>query len=185
MLGRGSEYGFNLYTQEEITSLEDFEGMRIRGTPTYEAMINSLNAEMVSFPMGEVYEGLDRGVVDGFGYPAIGITDVGLEEQVNYQLAPELEYYRTDVVNLINLDKWDELPEDLQQIMIETQREVEDEMHEVTDEFLQEEGEILENTDIEEVDLGDEFLNFVNEAGWDFIENNVEESEELEELFRE
>ncbi|QQK74696.1 TRAP transporter substrate-binding protein DctP [Salicibibacter cibarius] len=185
LLGRGAEVNFGIYTQDEIISLEDFEGMRIRGTPTYEPMTNRLNAEMVSMSGGEMYEALDRGVIDGFGWTAVGMTDMGLEEQVNYKLAPESEFYRMDVVNLINLDKWNELPEDLQQIMIETQREVEDEMHEVTDEFLQEEEEILENTEIEEVDLGDEFLDVVNDAGWDFIENNVEDSVELEELFRE
>ncbi len=144
LLGRGAEVRFGLYTEEKINDLSDFKGKRLRGTPTYAPMMGALGAEMVSLPVGEVFEALDKGVVDGFGWTAVGMTDMGLEEKVKYKLAPESEYYRMDVVNIMNLDKWNSLPDDLKEIMIETQREVELEMVNVTQEFIEKEAPKLE-----------------------------------------
>jgi TRAP-type transport system periplasmic protein len=184
LLGRGAEVKFGLFTKEEITSLEDFKGKRLRGTPTYAPMYKDLGAELVSLPGGEVFEALDKGVVDGFGWTAVGISDLGLEEQVGYKLASGSEYYRMDVVNIMNLDKWNSLSDDLKQIMIETQREVEKELPNVTQSYIEKEAPKLEKAGIKEMNLGDDFAKIVSDAGWKFINQNIENPDKLEELFR-
>ncbi len=185
LLGRGSEYKFGLYSKEKFTSIEDFKGKRLRGTPTYAPLIDALGAEMISLPAGEIFEALDKNVIDAFGWVSIGMTDLGLEDLVGYKLAPESEYYRVDSVNLVNLDKWNALPDDLKEIMIQTQREVEEEMHNVTQQYFEREAKKLAEGGVEEVVLGEDFFQIASDAGWGFINDNVENPEKLGELFRE
>lgn len=184
VLGRGTAVKFGLFTKNEITSIEDFKGKRLRGTPTYAPMFKALGAEIISLPMGEVYEALDKGVIDGFGYPAVGITDMGLESKAKYKLSSDSEYYVMDVVNLVNLDKWNALPEDLKEIMMSTQREVEKELPAVTAKYVEKEAPKLKEAGVVEMNLGKEFKTIVNDAGWKFITENVDNPDKIIKLFR-
>lgn len=95
---------FHIYTTEEIdgTSLED---MRIRTTSTYRAFINALGGTPVQTSPGEVFTALERGVVDGYGWPAQGVLDLGWQEHTAYRVDPG--FYNVDVSFLVNLDTWD------------------------------------------------------------------------------
>ncbi|RFU71472.1 hypothetical protein D0469_01125 [Peribacillus saganii] len=183
LLGRGAEVGFGLYTKEKVQSLEDFKGLRMRGTPTYAPMYKALGAELISMPGGDIFESLDKGVIDGFGWTAVGISDLGVQDTAKYKMAPN--FYRMDVVTIVNLDKWNSLPEDIQKIIMDTQREVEKEMVNVTQEFIDKEEPKLKEAGVQTVDLGEEFLKVAYGAGWKFIEEKIpDQSKELSELFR-
>ena len=53
---------------------------------------------------GEVYTALERGVVDGYGWPVTGIFDLGWEKVTKFRLEPA--FYSVEVNALVNLDVW-------------------------------------------------------------------------------
>ncbi len=106
-LGRhGEGIPFHLYLAREIAK-PDLTGLTIRTTPTYRAFFTALGANLVTTPPGEVYTALERGVVQGYGWPAVGIFDLGWQERTKYRVEPG--FYTVDVNILVNLQKWNSL----------------------------------------------------------------------------
>tara|TARA_R110000787_G_scaffold36875_6_gene93976 strand:- start:788 stop:1762 length:975 start_codon:yes stop_codon:yes gene_type:complete len=106
-LGRtGDHVSFHLYLNKPIDK-PDLSGLNIRVAATYQAMFGALNANMVSTPPNEVYSALERGTVDGYGWPSIGIFDLGWQEYTKYRVDPG--FYVVEVNFLANLDRWNTL----------------------------------------------------------------------------
>jgi TRAP-type C4-dicarboxylate transport system substrate-binding protein len=61
----------------------------------------------VQTPPGEVYTSLERGVVDGYGWPITGIFDLGWHEKTKYRVDPG--FYTAEVSILVNKTTWDKL----------------------------------------------------------------------------
>ncbi len=85
----------------------DLAGVKIRGTPIYREFFASLGATFINMAPAEVYTALERGAVDGVGWPRLGLMDAGWEKFLKYRLDPG--FFQADVVVLINLDKWKKL----------------------------------------------------------------------------
>jgi TRAP-type C4-dicarboxylate transport system substrate-binding protein len=71
---------FHLYLTKPITK-PDLTGLKLRITPVYREFFQALGATVVQTPPGEVYTALERGVVDGYGWPITGIFDLGWHER--------------------------------------------------------------------------------------------------------
>jgi hypothetical protein len=56
---------------------------------------------MVTIPPGEVYTALERGVVDAYGWPIMGVFDLGLQEKTKYRFDPG--FYNVEVSIVFNL----------------------------------------------------------------------------------
>jgi len=82
-------------------------GLKIRVTPVYRDFFQSLGATVVQTAPGEVYTALERGVVDGYGWPIQGIFDLGWHEKTKYRVDPG--FYNAEVSVLVNLDTWKKL----------------------------------------------------------------------------
>jgi TRAP-type mannitol/chloroaromatic compound transport system substrate-binding protein len=78
---------FHLYLTKPI-SKPDLTGLKIRITPVYRDFFQALGATVVQTPPGEVYTSLERGVVDGYGWPITGIFDLGWHEKTKYRVDP-------------------------------------------------------------------------------------------------
>lgn len=106
-LGRGGDgIPFHLYLTKAIDK-PDLTGLTIRVTPVYRAFFTALGATLVQTPPGEVYTALERGVVQGYGWPIQGIFDLGWQERTKYRVDPG--FYSVDVGVLVNLDRWKKL----------------------------------------------------------------------------
>lgn len=99
----GDHIGFHLYLTKPIDK-PDLSGLTIRTTPVYRAMFTALGANLVQTAPGEVYTALERGAIDGYGWPVQGILDLGWEEQTKFRVDPG--FYQVDVNFLVNLDTW-------------------------------------------------------------------------------
>lgn len=97
---------FHLYLNKPI-SKPNLKGFKIRVTPIYRAFFASMGAELIRTAPGEVYTALERGTVDGYGWPTQGVLDLGWHEVTKYRVDPG--FYRASVEILINLDKWKSL----------------------------------------------------------------------------
>jgi TRAP-type C4-dicarboxylate transport system substrate-binding protein len=117
-LGRGGDgIPFHLYLTKAIDK-PDLTGLTIRVTPVYRAFFAALGATLVQTPPGEVYTALERGVVQGYGWPVQGIFDLGWQERTKYRVDPG--FYSVDVGVLVNLDKWKKLSEAQQELLTKT-----------------------------------------------------------------
>jgi len=90
---------FHLYLNKKIDK-PDLTGLKLRITPVYREFFQALGATVVQTAPGEVYTALERGVVDGYGWPITGIFDLGWHEKTKYRVDPG--FYSAEVSILIN-----------------------------------------------------------------------------------
>ena len=69
-------------------------GLKLRIAPIYRDFFQKLGASVVQIAPGEVYTALERGVVDGYGWPLIGIFDLGWHEKTKYRARARLLRHR-------------------------------------------------------------------------------------------
>ena len=84
--------------------------MRLRTTPNYTPLFTALGVSLVTTAPGEVLTALERGVVDGYGWPAIGMFDLGWGAHTKYRVDPG--FYNVIVNVVVNQTKWNSLRED-------------------------------------------------------------------------
>jgi len=111
---------YNLWTRDAPTFDEDgnleVEGLRLRGNAVYNAFFtNYLEAQVIDLPTGEVYSALQNGVVDATGWTQIGLIDLRWNEFLNYRIEPC--FFSTDLGVIVNLESWDNLTPEAQQIL--------------------------------------------------------------------
>ena len=94
---------FHIYLNKKIDKL-DFTGLKIRVTPVYKDIVEAEHGTTVTTAPGEVYTALERGVVDGYGWPITGIFDLGWEKVTKFRMEPP--FYSVEVGVLVNLDVW-------------------------------------------------------------------------------
>ena len=94
---------FHIYLNKKLDRL-DFTGLKVRVTPVYRDIVQALGGTPINTAPGEVYTALERGVVDGYGWPVTGIFDLGWEKVTKFRLEPA--FYSVEVNALVNLDVW-------------------------------------------------------------------------------
>lgn len=111
------------HTTKKIETLDDLEGMRIRTpTPAITAMLEEIGATPVGMPPSEIYESVERGVVDGNIMPWGPVGAFKLFEVLDYHLDAGINPVAMYIV--FNQRKFDSLPEDIQQVIDEVSEEV-------------------------------------------------------------
>jgi len=98
---------FHLYLNKKIDK-PDLTGLKIRITPVYRDFFQSMGAAVMTTAPGEVYTALERGVIDGYGWPIHALFDLNWQEKTRYRVDPG--FYNAEVSLVVNLDKWKSLP---------------------------------------------------------------------------
>jgi TRAP-type C4-dicarboxylate transport system substrate-binding protein len=121
-LGRlGHNLPFTIYLIKPVKGLDDLKGLKIRCSPTLVGFLKKIGAIPVVIPPPEIYTALERGVVDGYTWPAGLIRDWGWEKVTKYVVQPG--FYNGANVIVINKKKWDQIPDYLQKLLIEAEDE--------------------------------------------------------------
>ena len=102
----GDGVGFHIWTSKPPQN-NSLKGMRLRTTPNYTPLFTALGVSLVQTAPGEVLTALERGVVDGYGWPAIGMFDLGWGAHTKYRIDPG--FYNVIVNVLVNENKWKSL----------------------------------------------------------------------------
>jgi TRAP-type C4-dicarboxylate transport system substrate-binding protein len=72
---------------KSLKSIEDVKGLRMRApSPSTQALLQSLGATPVGMPPGQVYENLEKGVIDGAVFPWDAIKGFRLENLMKHHL---------------------------------------------------------------------------------------------------
>ncbi len=108
-----------VHTREApVNAPGDLDGLRIRfpSAPVRE-MLTAWGADPVGVPAPQVYENLETGVLDGVAFPYEAMKGLRLGEQVSYHT--ELPLYTLTFYMIMNQQVFDDLPEDLQQVILD------------------------------------------------------------------
>lgn len=117
-LGRlHSDVTFHVFCNKKIEKIEDFKGLKIRVMPLYIPFLKALGASPVTMPPPEIYTAMERGVVEGFMWPRVGMISWGLQEVTKYMILPGV--FQMEPATMINLDRWNKIPKDLQEIIMD------------------------------------------------------------------
>ena len=105
---------FHLYLTSRSPK-PDLTGLKVRITPVYRDFFQALGATVMQTAPGEVYTALERGVVDGYGWPIHGIFDLGWQEKTKYRVDPG--FYSAEVSIIVNKRKWDSLTDEQRAVL--------------------------------------------------------------------
>ncbi len=106
-----------IHTRKPVYKLEDLKGMKIRGGGVLIKVVAALGAVPVSMPMGEVYDALSRGVVEGATAPFEALEGWKLAEVIKYSIENRESAYTSAGYVIMNKEKWNSLPPDIQKII--------------------------------------------------------------------
>lgn len=106
-------------TKREVRTPADVKGMKIRvmEAPVYLDTWRALGASPVPMPFPEVYNGLQQGVIDAQENPLLTSMMMKFTEVCTY--ATELDYSLTATIKFVNIDLWNRLTPEQQQIFRE------------------------------------------------------------------
>ena len=106
-----------LSSRKPVSKLEDVQGMKIRATGTGAKIIAALGASAVGLPITDAYDALSKGVVEGVWLDWGGVYNWKLGDIVKNHLECPGIAYSSAFYNVMNKDKWNSLPPDIQQII--------------------------------------------------------------------
>jgi TRAP-type C4-dicarboxylate transport system substrate-binding protein len=116
--------GYGLVLKAPVGADGDLRARKIRGTPSYHAVIRSLGGAPVVLPGGEVYSALEKGVVDGAAWPVVGLIGMRWYEVAKYLVQPT--YGVNHYLFLANLGTWNRLSEPDKKTLLDEGRRLEE-----------------------------------------------------------
>ncbi|MBX9589247.1 MAG: TRAP transporter substrate-binding protein DctP [Hyphomonadaceae bacterium] len=175
---------FHLYLTKRIAG-PDLTGLKLRITPVYREFFQALGATVVQTAPGEVYTALERGVVDGYGWPITGIFDLGWHEKTKFRVDPG--FYSAEVSILINKSSLARLNDAQRKIIMDAAAWIEAQAAETAKEnaadIAKQKAAGIEVIEFKGVD-GAAFRAKAYEAGWAAIsKQSPEHGPKLRELF--
>lgn len=145
-----------LGARKEFANIGDLEGLQIRAIGTWQGALRSAGATPVGVPYSELYESLQRGVIDGYGLNFEGIYDVKL-----YEIALYMHNAGVGIISNMNIiisrELWDGLPAELQTIMEQAAAEMMDRVPEIS-------KQIVEQQCADAVKAGAHFIKWTDQA---------------------
>jgi TRAP-type transport system periplasmic protein len=112
-----------VHSKKPIYKLEDVKGQKIRCTGLAAKVAEKLGAVPVAMPMGETYDAISRGVVDGSMGPQESTKSFRWGEVINASTQSFGSGYSTGFFVVKNKQKWNSLPPDIQKIFREVNKE--------------------------------------------------------------
>jgi TRAP-type C4-dicarboxylate transport system substrate-binding protein len=160
---------YHIYLNKKIDK-PDFTGLKIRVSPAYRDLVQALGGTAITAAPGEVYTALERGVVDGYGWPSVGIFDLGWDKVTKFRIEPA--FYSTETSILVNLDTWKSLTDAQRKVLTDAGLWVESLDSEVVKE-IKSEYEKQAKVGIQPIVLNpadaEAFVKKANEVAWESI----------------
>lgn len=126
-----------LCTKKPVNKLEEVKGLKIRSTGTSSQIVQALGGAPVGMSMGEAYDAISRGVVNGVVGPVEVMKGWKLAEVLNSCTVYGSSHVNNAMV-IMNKSKWNSIPPDLQKII-----------DQVSEEFAEKQGKLWDELDKE------------------------------------
>ncbi|UTW14171.1 TRAP transporter substrate-binding protein DctP [Marinobacterium rhizophilum] len=161
---------YHIYTNKKVESA-DLSGFKLRGVPVYRSFFQALGATPLQVAPGEVFTALERGVVDGYGWPSVGIFDLGWQEKTRYRVEPG--FYNVEVSLFMNQNSWEKLDQPQREFMRQQVAWIES-LNETAGEDARADKQRQADAGIEAIQLApaqaDQFEALSQGAGWQAVE---------------
>jgi TRAP-type C4-dicarboxylate transport system substrate-binding protein len=112
-----------LHTVKPVTTLDELKGMKIRSTGLSAKIVDALGGVPVAMSQGDTYESLKKGVVEGTFGPMEVLKGWRQGEVIKSTTECTSIGYTTTMYVVMNLEKWNSLPPEMQKIFEDTSRE--------------------------------------------------------------
>jgi TRAP-type C4-dicarboxylate transport system substrate-binding protein len=159
---------FHTYLREKKIDKPDLTGFKMRTTPIYRAFFRALGADLIQTPPSEVYTALERGTIDGYGWPIWDIKTAGWDKVTKYRVDPG--FYEVTSAFIMNLDKWKSLSKAQQDFLLKECKEYDLEFHSKVKErnahFIKEQADAGVQVITFTGKDAEEYLKKAYEAGW-------------------
>ncbi|WP_191236410.1 TRAP transporter substrate-binding protein [Cobetia marina] len=118
---------------KEVNSLADMKGLKIRLPGLAGEVMNRIGASAVNLPGSEIFTAMETGVIDATDWVGpYNDLAFGLHQVAKYYYSPAWNEPSAILEGTVNLEAWQALPEDLQQVVIQAARIAN---HAMVDEF--------------------------------------------------
>ncbi len=171
--------------RKEINSLEDIKGLKIRAPGLAGEVMQRIGATPVQMPGGEVFTSMQTGALDAADWvgPYNDLT-FGLHKVAKYYYYPGWQEPGAMLEMMINKEKWDALPEDLQAIV---KNAAEAENQHIYDEFTARNAEALKQLvnehGVERRRLPDEVLEALEKTSQEAVEDLVAGNDQARRIY--
>lgn len=109
---------YSLLCTDPVTTLDEFEGKRIRiGGPAHTAEVEALGGVPVNLPNTEVFEGLQRGVIDCTVATLTDVVNIGLAEVATSFTFVPFSGWSSNAFG-VNTEVWNSLPAFVQEAFL-------------------------------------------------------------------
>jgi TRAP-type transport system periplasmic protein len=158
---------FHLYVTKDmpIATPDDIKGLRFRGQPNYNAVFKHYGIAGVNVAAPETYTALERGTVQGYGWPLWGINDFGWEKLTKVRIDPG--FYNVIVNILMNKPKYDSLSPEQRKVLDDAVAWFEKDNERYTAEKTKETLDMQAKQGIKVIDFGPEFKKTAVELYWE------------------
>ena len=104
----------------EINSMDDIQGLRMRTAGDGGEILTRMGANVIFLPGGELYEAIQRGVLDAFEYstPAVNWA-MSFQEITKYHYFSATRAPSDPLCFTVNRSEWEKLPDDLKVLVEE------------------------------------------------------------------
>jgi TRAP-type C4-dicarboxylate transport system substrate-binding protein len=112
---------YKAMTKQEVKAIEDFSGLKIRtASSAQDETIREFGGVAVRMPAPELYESMSRGTVDGFLFPFASAKAYDLDTPSTTPYALDgVTFGSATAVFVMSEDRWNELPADVQDILLQ------------------------------------------------------------------
>jgi TRAP-type C4-dicarboxylate transport system substrate-binding protein len=154
--------GYHCYMNKPLTDKGDWSGRKLRGVANQHAVIKALGGVPVVLAMGDVYSSVEKGVVDGGCAPGFVFEATKHYEVAKYRVEPLFGL----LVSLIgiNLDRWNKLPKDQQELLVKIGAQTELDTARIGDENLEAQNKRLAERGVQVVRLSKEKGDLIQEV---------------------
>ncbi|MFH1114050.1 MAG: TRAP transporter substrate-binding protein [Pseudomonadota bacterium] len=102
-------------SSKPVKIMDDLKGLKIRCSGTSAKVVAALGAAPVAMPQTEVYDALQKGIVEGVVCPIEALKGFRLTEVTKYTTQNYGSAYSLVFFVAMNKKKWDSLPKDVQE----------------------------------------------------------------------
>jgi len=162
----------NIYTNKEITGVDSFAGQNWRCTAGVATeMAKLLGVTPVAMGPGDIYESIEKNVLDGYIFEPSGVKSFNLQECTKYYL--DTPVYCGVFLVVMNKDQWDSLPQEYQDIITEVWDKGSIGQSEVFMDDVEAALALYEDAGLTAVEADDDMLAALDDAAQQYIESYI------------
>ncbi|MEZ5534824.1 MAG: C4-dicarboxylate TRAP transporter substrate-binding protein [Thiolinea sp.] len=110
---------YHILSSKPVATLEDLKGLRLRvGGPQYARWAEAMGATPSRTPVGETFEALSQGVLDGTIASSADIVSFRLEDIIKHVNTASLGTFFSDISHTVGIETWKGLSEDERKMLV-------------------------------------------------------------------